>query len=717
MAKKPIYVLGTGVSHDGSACLIKDGHVCVAIEKERITRIKHHGGNDSLAIQYCLDAEGIALDDLTLVVQNANFGNFERGNSFFGGPRPFSDGSDLPIVTISHHLAHAYSALGICPFEEPNILVVDGCGNGLDECTDLEGLELPVEPDDDIRHLYFEKDSYYAWRDGRLRVVYKDFSPWGMRIKGYTMLPNTTKHSIGGVYSAVSSYCFQENSDQGKLMGLAPYGRPGVFKDEIFELKDGRAFVRYDWMKPFDRPALGQEQFKQDFQYYADIAYWVQREVERALLYLVDSRYEAYPGESLAYAGGVALNAVANSLIVQRSKFKRLYMVPAAGDNGIAMGCAFYGWLEVLKQERMRHSGTPFHGRSYLRVTIERALETAREASVAASLGERESPAVSLLRAAHEHLSIPKMGGWQGAIEWQVQGLGNFAGVIDGTSCRFFSGEAPAGATAVSLSRRTLMQLFQGSFDPTLAVASGELVSTHLDTLLLFYRSIDWSRLREEVRKGLLTLGAGRERELFFEGDEDFIETTARLLSEGKIVAWFQEGAEFGPRALGHRSLLADPRRPEVRDLINKLIKRREEFRPFAPSVLLADASRYFEFEGESPYMILVAQVRSEWRGLLGSVTHCDGSARLQTVTRDWNQRYFDLLQAFQRRTGLPVLLNTSLNRRGMPIVETPEDALNFFRESPSLDILVMDRFIVSRAEKETRQEIPYPLSHSVMAG
>jgi predicted NodU family carbamoyl transferase len=712
MAKKPIYVLGTGVSHDGSACLLKDGRICVAIEKERITRVKHHGGNDSAAIRYCLDAEGIALGDLSLVVQNANFGSFERGNSYFGGPRPFSDASDLPIVTISHHLAHAYSALGICPFEEPNILVVDGCGNALDECTDLEGVELPIDPQDDIRHLYFEKDSYYTWRDGRMQAVYKDFSPWGLSIKGYSMLPNTTKHSIGGVYAAVSSYCFRENSDQGKLMGLAPYGRAGVFEDEVFELKDGRVFVRYDWMKSFDRPALGQEQFKADFQYYADLAYWVQREVERALLYLVDSRYAAFPGGSLAYAGGVALNAVANALILQRSKFDRLYMVPAAGDNGIALGCAFYGWLEVLKRERVMHSGTSFHGRAYSRAAVERSLETAHEASVAASLREPESPALSLLRAAHEHLIVPKMGGWRGAIAWKVQGLGDFVGVIDGSFCRFFPGEAPVGAAVVSLSRKALLQLFQGALDPAYALDTGELTSSNCDALLLFYNSIDWTQLLERIRGGLLMQGR-QEEALRFVEDGDVVETAARLLAAGKIVAWFQEGAEFGPRALGHRSLLADPRLPGVRNTINKLIKRREEFRPFAPSVLLADASTYFEFEGESPYMILVAQTRPEWRGRLESVVHCDGSARLQTVTRDWNARYFDLLQAFKRRTGLPMLLNTSLNRRGMPIVETPEDALNFFRESPSLDVLVVDRFVVTRAQEEVREEIPYELSRS----
>lgn len=708
MTKQPIYVLGTGVSHDGSACLLKDGRICVAIEKERISRIKHHGGNDSLAIQYCLDAEGITLDDLSLVVQNANFGNFERGNSYFDGPRLFSDDSDLPIVTISHHLAHAYSAAGTCPFEETNILVVDGCGNAFDECTDLEGLDIPVDPGEELRHLYFEKDSYYTWRGGRMQAVYKDFSPWGLRLKGYPMLPNTTKHSIGGFYAAVSSYCFRENGDQGKLMGLAPYGRPGAFEEEIFELKDGRVFVRYDWMRSFNQPTRDQAQFKADFQYYADIAFWVQREVERALLYLVESRYDMCPGSNLSYAGGVAMNAVANSLIRRHSKFDRLYMVPAAGDNGIAMGCAFYGWLSVLKQERVTPSGTPFHGRAYSKGAVERALETARQASVAASAGDSESPALILLRAAHEHLKVENLGGWRGTIAWNVQGLGSFAGVMDGASCRFLAGQAPPGAVTVSLNRKTLLALFRRSLAPVHALGTGELTTSSVDTLLLFYNCIDWMRLFDRIRGGLLPLQR-REQELVFVEDDDVVETTARLLADGKIVGWFQGGAEFGPRALGHRSLLADPRVPGVRNTINEFIKRREEFRPFAPSVLLADAPTYFDFEGESPYMILVAQVRAEWRDRLESVAHCDGSARLQTVTRNWNPLYFELLRAFKSRTGLPVLLNTSLNRRGMPIVETPEDALNFFRESPRLDALIIDRFVVTRLSQEA-EEAPFAL-------
>lgn len=571
---KPAYVLGTGLSHDGSACLLRDGQVAVAIEKERVTRVKHDGGNDTAAIRYCLETEGIAIEDLAVIVQNGIFGDFSRGNSFFGdAPRLLRDDLPVPVVTISHHQAHAYSAIGMCPFPDAAVLVIDGCGNALDECTDLQPADaLPFAVDDDVRHLYFEKDSYYLCQDGRMRTVFKDFSPWTNVYKKTCpmMLNNVTRHSIGGVYASASHYCVRGTADLGKLMGLAPYGRDGVFRKRIFELRDGRLFVDPDWMRGFDRPARNDEDFKQDFQYYADIACWVQREVERALLYLVEARYGMCPAPDLAYAGGVALNAVANARIVQQSKFRRIYMVPAAGDNGIALGCAFYGWLEVLGRERVLHSGSTCFGRSYGNPRVAAALRPVEEAA-------------------------------------------------------------------------------SGTADP--------------------------------VRP-----------------DSDPVERAARLLAEGKVVAWFQGGSEFGPRALGRRSILADPRKPGVVDLINARVKRREEFRPFAPSVLQEDASTCFECDIESPYMILVAQVREPWREVLRSVTHRDGSARIQTVTPSWNPRYHQLLTAFKRLTGLPVLLNTSFNRKGMPIVETPEEAIRFFREADGLDALVVEDFVLEKA-------------------
>jgi carbamoyltransferase len=176
----------------------------------------------------------------------------------------------------------------------------------------------------------------------------------------------------------------------------------------------------------------------------------------------------------------------------------------------------------------------------------------------------------------------------------------------------------------------------------------------------------------------------------------DSIQTTAEMLAQGKVVGWFQGGAEFGPRALGHRSILADPRRHEVRDFINTKIKFREDFRPFAPSVLAEDALTYFDNSCESPYMILVAQVRPEWRSVIPSVVHEDNSASIQTVTAEFDPLYYELLRRFKQLTGISVLLNTSLNRRGMPIVETPEQAIGFYLGC-QLDVLVLDGCILEK--------------------
>ena len=291
---KPTYVLGTGLSHDGSACLLKDGAIAVAIEKERISRRKHDGGNDDAAISYCLESEGISLEDVALVVQNANFSMFERGNDWFRGSRLVANHPH--IVTVSHHLAHAYSAIGTAPFDEAAVLVIDGCGNAFDECLDRSSpTYLPEQPDPDTAHLFFEKDSYYFFQHGELTPVVKDYSPWGYHLRNYPLCPPTTKHSIGGLYQAASIYCFGGADDSGKLMGLAPYGRRESFQGELFTLRNGRVFVNYDWMLRFDRPFRSGQDLKINFQHYADFASWVQREVERAILYVVDQRYRAIP--------------------------------------------------------------------------------------------------------------------------------------------------------------------------------------------------------------------------------------------------------------------------------------------------------------------------------------------------------------------------------------------------------------------------------------
>lgn len=564
--KNSIYILGTGLSHNGSTCLLKDGRIVVAIEKERLTRIKHDGGNDYQTVQYCLNVAGITISDIDLVVQCANFEK-NINITHYKGKRFFPDDYQVPVITISHHLAHAYSAIGTSPFKDSNVLIIDGCGSPIEQCDDMNGAKIHVP---ESLAMIAEKDSYYHYQNGELKSLYKDFSEFKPPTGSSIHLP-TTRHSIGGLYSLMSKYAFGNMNDVGKLMGLAPYGDRKAYTTPLFHLKEGRVFVNEDAFSILNNTSKGFEDFKTRFKYFADIAAWTQKEVEKAILYTIQSRLSFNYNANLCYAGGVALNAVANSHILKEELVKNLYIQPAAADNGIAIGCAYYGWLKTLKKEKVEHNGSTYFGASYSAENILNAI------------------------ANHE---------------------------------------------------------------------------------------------KENDIKINYTI------------DKNATITTAKHLAEGKIVAWYQGGAEFGPRALGNRSILADPRLPSIQLFINKEIKFREDFRPFAPSVLKEDASQYFKYAYDSPYMILVDEVLEEHRVALAGITHNDNSARVQTVTATSNPKYYELIKAFKKETGLPILLNTSLNRRGMPIVETPEEALSLFYET-KLDVLIIGDIIIDKQQQQ----------------
>jgi carbamoyltransferase len=566
---KPIYVLGTGTSHDGSSCLLKDGRICAAVEKERITRIKHDGGDDTESIKYCLEKENICLDDIDLIVQHSTLAQF-------GPDRLIDRKLRAQIITIPHHLAHAYSAYGASNFDECAVFVLDGAGSHLSCCTDQVGefilysTPTPNGNEDD----YKENNSYYHFEGGKWRLICKEASRMWHRISD-RKVKTFTENSIGNFYEMACSYCFRSFLDAGKVMGLAPYGNPSTYNDEAFVVKDGAMLLNQGILEKFNNKAISQAHFSENFQYYADIANWAQRELERAIIFLLNSRYEMCPSENLAYCGGVALNAVMNSKILELSPFKRLYVTPAAGDDGAALGCAYYGWLEVMKMERIFQESTTCFGKVYTNRSVKRALHDYHDTDA----GEFESD--------------------------------NYFEYI------------------------------------------------------------------------------------YYEG-EGYIEEAARLLSVGKILGWFQDESEFGPRALGRRSILADPRIKGVRDFINAEIKHREDFRPFAPAVLREDLLTYFEKDIESPYMLMVNQIKSNWKEEIKEIVHVDGSCRTQTVTPDWNPKFYRLLREFRRITGLSVLLNTSFNGVSMPIVETPADAFQFFY-SGKLDYLVIQDIIVSK--------------------
>jgi carbamoyltransferase len=562
---KPLYVLGTGLSHNGSAVLLKDGKVCVGIEKERLSRKKHDGGNDSLAIQYCLDAEGITLDDIAVVVQCENFTLPDR--THFKGKRLFENTTLPKIIDISHHLAHAYSAVGTSPFSECAVMVIDGCGSPLDQFIALhpeqKHLLDPVFFEE--KQMQCEKDSFYYFDGQNLTPLYKDFSTMSSNSTNYFRLP-TTQHSIGGFYASISNYVFGDMDDVGKLMGLAPFGTSEDFDFEAFEFQSGRLFVKDTWQKHFQKPSKGYGHFKTHFNYYANVAKWAQEQVEKAVVLCIKNRLEQFPHLNVCYTGGVALNAVANAKLIASNAAQNNYFEPAAADNGLALGCAFYGWLAYLKQPKMKHDGSTCFGKKYTKDDIDLAVAHSKN-----------------------HYSI----------------------------------------------------------------------SHYVD-------------------------------------EEKLISYCASQLYNGKTIGWFQSGAEFGPRSLGRRSILAHPGIKGMKDHINKNIKFREDFRPFAPAVLQSKVHEYFERGNDSPYMILVDKTREECIEKLCNVTHCDGSARVQTIEESWNLLFHKLVTAFESLSGIAVVLNTSLNRKGMPIVETPSEALELFSET-ALDILVIENTVFEK--------------------
>ena len=675
---KPIYVLGTHDSHDGSACLLKDGKICAAIEKERITGRKHDGFNDTDAILYCLEKENISFSDLDLIVQNSQGGSFPE-------QRLITEDCPVPVVTISHHLAHAYSAIGTCHFSESAVLVIDGSGNTLDKCTDMPDTEVPFInkiPQDRYAE-YREVDSSYYFDGKNCTLICKRASLMSPDFKYHT------EESIGDLYAGASRYCFGSLFDAGKLMGLAPYGDPSVYQGEIFVLKDGMVYVDKSQLEQFKDPSLSFEQFKKNFQYYADIASWIQRETERAVLYVVNTRYEMYPSDNLCYAGGVALNAVINSKIIDNTPVRNLFVQPAASDNGIALGCAFYGWMEVLKKERVLHDGSTCYGKIY------------NTATAKASLYQYHAPGpVTIKRNLDTFFSgIDKRytngnGGMSDIlVQFNVKNAGTYQVMVDKEMIKSKNDIIGSPTSEVFIENTDLYYTLQ---DPG-----------YFRTLL------DTSRIRMTKNDEFLYLlgimnsgqngGSEQKKEytnylnyIHFEG-EGYIKETARLLAEGNIIGWFQDASEFGPRALGRRSILSDPRKRGVRDFINAEIKRREDYRPFAPSVLREDVSVYFETDMDAPYMLTVSKIKKQWKEILAEIVHVDGTCRVQTVTSDWNPKYTCLLNEFKKQTGLSVLLNTSFNGRAMPIVETPADAIRFFY-SCQLDYLVIQDMIIRKS-------------------
>jgi len=580
--------------HDSAACLVRDGEILAAAQEERFSRKKHDAGFPRHAIDYCLLEAGLAdASQLDLVAfYEKPFLKFERLLSTYlacapRGWRSFVKAMPVwmrekiwlkatlreelrfegPLIFPEHHESHAASAFFPSPFERAAVLTIDGVGEWTTTSVG-RGERNHVELLEELRF----------------------------------------PHSLGLLYSAFTYYLgFRVNSGEYKVMGLAPYGEP-KFRDlilsELLDLKSDGSFrlnLRYfDFMagltmtnRAFDQLFGGPPRKPETelTQRHMDLARSIQAVAEEAMLRLARHAKDLTGERHLCLAGGVALNCVGNGRILREGPFEKIWIQPAAGDAGGALGAALLGWYHYHKQRR----------------------------------------------------TISASGDLQ-----------------------------------------------QGSFLGP-AYDAGE-----------FLR-------RQEIPYTEMA-------------DEELMSRVAGLVEEGKVIGWFQGRMEFGPRALGNRSILGDPRRSDMHEKLNLKIKFRESFRPFAPSILEERAGDCFELGTPSPYMLLVAPVREELRlndcsrrpvGGVGSgfaatlkqrrstlpaVTHVDYSARVQTVSAATNQRFYDLLDAFQQRTGCPVLVNTSFNVRGEPPVCTPEDAYRCFMKT-EMDYLVLGNCLLDKTK------------------
>jgi carbamoyltransferase len=464
------------------------------------------------------------------------------------------------VVTVSHHVAHAYSAFAACPFDEGVVMVVDGVGSYCADIGEKDQLTESVNP------LARESESYYKFSGSKLEALKK---VWLNPERGFLSDEFFNMKGLGAMYSRVSSYIFADWNKCGEVMGLAPYGRPAQVS-RLVTLQNGALEVP-DWTDEFDRPYLADAKEKWDdspaMQHWQDLAWRIQDDTEEVLIKRAIWLRETTGAKNLCLSGGVALNCVANGRIAREAGYDKVWIQPAAGDDGIAIGCALYGHLAIQKKPRsfvMEHAflGVPYSD---------------EEADKAAD-------------------------------KWLVK------------------------------------------------------------------------------------------REIFDGPGESICVETAKVLADEKIVGWFRGRSEFGPRALGNRSIIADVRKAEMKDILNKRVKHRQAFRPFAPIILAERVNDVFEASGESPFMLVAMQVRPEWRDKVPAIVHVDGTARVQTVRREENERLYQLLKEFEALTGVPVLLNTSFNVKGEPIVETPDDAMECFLTT-GIDVLVMHDLLVEKTK------------------
>lgn len=562
--------------HDSAACLIKDGRVIAAIEEERFSRIKHDNNFPYKAIDFCLKNQSLMLKDIDYIsYYEKPLLKFERILETFMDTYPFSLAPFLKgipewldykikientirklgfknqVFFIPHHLSHAASAFYPSPFDKAAILTIDGVG---------------------------EWQTTGLWKGQ------------GTKIKPLKLI--NFPHSLGLLYSTFTSFIgFKVNEDEYKLMGLAAYGKP-IYADKIRSIID----IKDDGSFRLDLKCFG---FRESFSMYnrrfeellgparkpeekitrrhADLAASTQLVTEEIYFKILNNLYSLTKSSNLCLSGGVALNALANGKIYERTLFKKIFVFGAAGDSGAAVGAALYAHNRIIKN----------------------------------------NPSVIL--------SLTK----------------------DRTK------------------RNKIDNLYLGS------QYSNEQIEFVLKKYHLKYKK--------------------------FTNEDELINKTAKLLSQGKIIGWFQGKCEFGPRALGSRSILCKTSPRSMKTKVN-IIKRREQFRPFAGSILQEKVHEYFNVPNISlwsPFMTFCFQVKKNKKQDLKAIVHADGTCRIQTVSKT-NGRYFSLINKFYRLTGIPCILNTSFNLKGEPIVESPEQAIEDFLKT-EMDYLLIEDFFVSK--------------------
>jgi len=554
------WILGISASHNGSACLLRGDEIVVAIQEERLSRFKRHrirGAGPSRSVGYCLDYAGIAPSELSLVVLCIQGRAKDKVHDITLDPFLNVLTHGIPTITIPHHYGHAVSVFATSGFAESAVLIVDGAGSPVADFTSDELKVLNGNSQDSWETISLYRASGTSVIPLEKHAV--DRGAWLTMHDGE--MPSFG--SLGGMFSATARQIFGEVAEAGKVMGLAPYGQAAFPTSDFFDIANGKFHFKDTVPLRF----RFNERWPNRRDDYEALAASVQSALEDALLYLVQHLRELCGSDNLCYAGGVALNSVANERIIRQSGFKNVYIMAAAEDSGTAIGAAYHGLWQLTRHNSQRPILHDAPGRTYTAVDVSTAVN-----------------------AAAENINV--------------------------------------------------------------------VPST------------------------------------------DVISDAVQLLCDGKIIGWFDGGSELGPRALGQRSIVCDPRQPEAKDTLNRRVKMREPFRPFAPAVLLEEASNWFEFNGtttDSPFMLRVVDVKPERRDEVPAIVHVDGTGRLQTLTRENNGRFYDLVQKFHEQTGVPVLLNTSFNRMGQPIIETPADAIACLLNT-GLDCCVFeDRIVFKR--------------------